>query len=53
MKGISIIFNAMQHLTLNPDKVKPRFSSLTSIGHVLTDKGFMPDPEKTKATVDS
>ena len=32
-------------------KLKLRCSSVTFIGHVLTDKGLMPDPEKTKAIV--
>ena len=36
-------------LTLNPDKVKLRHSSVSFIGHVLTDKGLAPDPEKTMA----
>ena len=38
-------------LKLNPDKVKLRCSSVTFIGHVLTEKGLTPDPEKTKAIV--
>jgi len=38
-------------LKLNPDKVKLKYSSVTFIGHVLTDKRLAPDPEKTKAIV--
>ena len=38
-------------LTLNPTKVKLRCTSVPFIGHVLTDKGPAPDPEKTAAII--
>ena len=38
-------------LTFNPDKAKLRHLSVPFIGHVLTDKGLAPDPEKTMAIV--
>ena len=36
-------------LTLNPDKVKLRYSSVPFIGHVLIDEGLAPDSDKTVA----
>ena len=38
-------------LKLNPTKVKLRCSSVPFIGHLLTDKGLAPNPEKTAAIV--
>ena len=38
-------------LKLNPTKVKLRCTSVPFIGHVLTDKGLAPDPEKTAAII--
>ena len=36
-------------LKLNPDKVRLRLDSVPFIGHLLTNKGLAPDPNKTSA----
>ena len=38
-------------LKLNPDKVKLRHDSVPFIGHLLTNKGLAPDPNKTSAFI--
>ena len=38
-----------RRLKLNLDKVKLRLSSIPFIGHLLTDKGLAPDPDKVTA----
>ena len=38
-------------LKLNPDKVKLRLDSVPFIGHLLTDKGLAPDPNKVSAII--
>ena len=46
----SFLNRAREHgLKLNPDKVKLRCSSVSSISHVLTDQDLAPDPDKTVA----
>lgn len=37
------------NLQLNPTKCRFRVSEVQYVGHLLTDKGVKPDPEKTKA----
>ena len=36
-------------LKLNPEKVQLRLTSVPFIGHLLTDKGLAPDPNKVAA----
>ena len=40
-----------QGLKLNPDKVKLWHDSVPFIGHLLTNKGLAPDPNKTSAVI--
>ena len=37
---------------LNPDKIQLRRQQVPFIGHLLTDKGLVADPEKVRAVVE-
>ena len=41
-----------QNVKLNEQKVKLRHKEVAFMGHVITEKGLKPDPEKVKAILD-
>ncbi|XP_069481447.1 uncharacterized protein [Ambystoma mexicanum] len=41
------------HLTLNPEKCEISKSTLKFFGHIFSNKGMRPDPEKVQALVDA
>ena len=38
-----------RNVKLNKDKMKLRYSEVPYVGHLLTDKGLKPDPDKIRA----